>query len=137
MVEETEGGGGEKGCRRSEERCCTCSTLEPRPPSSSGHAIQNTWSVLAGSANNGLDEGEKEGERLESTQREIESSDQPQLRLPRIVHASFSAHRLTIRGKCDEGCDAIRIQVIIASGFLFDSMCPGVLFIEIERMENF
>lgn len=81
--------------------------------------------------------GEKEGERLESTQREIESSDQPQLRLPRIVHASFSAHRLTIRGKCDEGCDAIRIQVIIASGFLFDSMCPRVLFIEIERMENF
>ena len=33
-------------------------SLEPRPPSSSGHAIQNTWSVLAGSANNGLDEGE-------------------------------------------------------------------------------
>lgn len=50
-------------------------SLEPRPPSSSRHAIQNTWSVLAGSANNGLDEGEggRRGDgRLESTHRERE-----------------------------------------------------------------
>lgn len=45
--------------------------LDSRPPSSSGRAIQNTWSVLAGSANNGLDE-RGEGKRLESTQRERE-----------------------------------------------------------------
>lgn len=40
-------------------------------PSSSGHAIQNTWSVLAGSANNGLDEGgEGGGKTGEYTERD-------------------------------------------------------------------
>lgn len=38
---------------------------------SSGHAIQNTWSVLAGSANNGLDEGgEGGGKTREYTERD-------------------------------------------------------------------
>lgn len=53
-------------------------SLEPRPPSSSGHAIQNTWSVLAGSANNGLDEGEGgrrgDGRLRVHTERERERS---------------------------------------------------------------
>lgn len=92
-------------------------SLEPRPPSSSRHAIQNTWSVLAGSANNGLDEGEggRRGEwkAREYTQREREREIESRVTsLNYAYHESCThhspAHRLTIRGKCREGCDAIR-----------------------------
>lgn len=83
-------------------------SLEPRPPSSSGHAIQNTWSVLAGSANNGRrGRREERGWKAESTHRERErdreSSDQPQLRLPRIVHASFSCSSVNDPWKMSRG----------------------------------
>lgn len=46
--------------------------LDSRPLSSSGRAIQNTWSVLAGSANNGLDERGGGEKAREYTERERE-----------------------------------------------------------------
>lgn len=69
-------------------------------PSSSSLAIQNTWSVLAGSANNGT-----VGKGSSTL---IDSSGQAQLYRLRFVHAPFSVHRLTIRGKYRKSWNTFR-----------------------------